>query len=209
MDGVLIHSEPVWETLEREYLPKVFGAEIAARMGSLVGLGIVDVVERAQALGSSVGLTEYMPIALEMAIHVYESAPITDRIEVLVAHLTSNDFRLGIVSQSPEEWISRVVPRLSFRDQLDIIVSLQGHSELKRKPSPDGYTYVMRALTVPADNAFVLEDSNVGIAAGKASGAFTIGYRGNLLPGYEQTGADAYADTMDDVIKLVESFDGH
>ena len=49
----------------------------------------------------------------------------------------------------------------------------------------------------------VLENSNIGIESARASGAYIIGYRGDLVEGYEQTGADAYADTMNDVIKLV------
>jgi len=49
-----------------------------------------------------------------------------------------------------------------------------------------------------------LEDSNPGIASAKAAGAFTIGLRQNLIDGYQQVGADAYANTIDEVIALVD-----
>jgi HAD superfamily hydrolase (TIGR01509 family) len=205
MDGVLIHSEPVWEELERETLPQVFGADIAAKMGSLVGLGVVDVVERARSLGATITLEDYLPVAHEMAVTVYETAPITDGLENLARRLRSLGFRLGVVSQSPEEWISRVIPRLTFNKELDIVLSLQGHPDLRRKPNPDGYVHAIASLGSSPANSFVLEDSNIGIQAGKASGAYTIGYRGNLVLDYTQTGADAYADTMAEVQKIVEN----
>ncbi len=83
---------------------------------------------------------------------------------------------------------------------------MQDRPDLKRKPAPDGFVEAFRMLGATPADSFVLEDSNPGIESGKAAGAYVIGYRGNLVNGYEQTGADAYADTMDDVIKLVKKF---
>lgn len=48
-----------------------------------------------------------------------------------------------------------------------------------------------------------LEDSNPGISSSKATGLFTIGYREHLPVGYDQKGADVYADTMKDVLEIV------
>ena len=209
MDGVLINSEPVWEELERAQLPKFFGADIFARMGSFVGIGVIDVIERAKSLGAVFEPAEYLKIADAMAREVYARAPITKDVDVLVQKLHDAGFRLGLVTQSPQQWLDQVLPRLSFKGTLEVVISLSGHPELKRKPHPDGYISALTTLSADPKHSAILEDSNPGIAAAKGSSAYTIGFKGNLPHGYEQTGADAYADTMDDVIKLVESFDGN
>ena len=206
MDGVLIDSEPVWDELERTQLPRFFGADIFARMGSFVGIGVIDVIERAKSLGAVFEPAEYLKIADEMAREVYARAPITKDADVLVQKLHDTGFRLGLVTQSPQQWLDQALPRLPFKDKLEVVMSLYEHPELKRKPHPDGYVSALATLNADPNHSIVLEDSNFGIQAGKASGAYVIGYRGNLVHGYEQTGADAYAETMDDVIKLVEKF---
>lgn len=206
MDGVLVNSEPVWEEVERERLTGFFGPEVFAKIGSLVGLGVIDVMKRARELGAVFDSAEYLKIADDMAKVVYARSPITENVDMLVEKLLSLGFRLGLVTQSPPQWVEQVVPRLSFMKNLETLVSLYNHPELARKPSPDGYMYAFKSLGASPQRSVVLEDSNFGIQSGKASGAFTIGYRGNLVSGYEQEGADAYADTMADVEKLVEEF---
>ena len=46
------------------------------------------------------------------------------------------------------------------------------------KPSPDGYLRAANALDIPADGCIVVEDTDVGIAAGRAAGMRTVGVRG-------------------------------
>ena len=206
MDGVLINSEPVWDELERTRLSKFFGADIFARMGSFVGIGVSDVIERATSLGAVFEPAEYLKIANEMAQEVYARSPVTRDVDVLAQKLLDMGFRLGLVTQSPQRWLNQVLPRLPFKDALGIVISLYEHPELKRKPNPDGYLSAIKTLDAEPAHSIVLEDSNLGIASGKTAGAYVIGYRGNLPRGYEQEGADAYADTMEDVIVLVERF---
>ncbi len=44
------------------------------------------------------------------------------------------------------------------------------------------------------------------VSSPDGTGAYVIGFKGNQVDGYVQMGADAYADTMDDVIKLAEAY---
>lgn len=46
------------------------------------------------------------------------------------------------------------------------------------KPDPEGYLLAARLLGVPPAECLVVEDSAVGITAGRAAGAFTAGLRG-------------------------------
>ena len=204
MDGVLVNSEPSWEVVEREFFPQMFGADVAAKMPNFVGAGLTTVLEKAWALGAVFERADAVKTYEEIARRVYAVAPRTHGINELAEKLISSGFKLGLVSQSPHSWINQVVPRLSFKDSLEAIVSLQDSPDLNRKPAPDGFLKAFKLLEAEPKLSFVLEDSNPGIAAGNASGAYTIGFSGNLPDGYEQIGADAYADTMNDVIKIVD-----
>jgi len=46
------------------------------------------------------------------------------------------------------------------------------------KPAPDGYLRAADLLDIPADGCIVIEDTDVGIAAGRAAGMRTVGVRG-------------------------------
>ena len=46
------------------------------------------------------------------------------------------------------------------------------------KPAPDGYLRAADVLDIPADGCIVVEDTDVGIAAGRAAGMRTVGVRG-------------------------------
>ena len=206
MDGVLVNSERAWDGEEGLLLESIFGKAIADKIGNTVGIGIHTFYETARRLGTTISYEEYLKRYDDAVAKVYGRSAMTEGLDELAANLLSSGFKLGLVTASPMSWIERIIPRLSFKEKLDVVISLHEREDLRPKPAPDGYIEALEILKADPKASFVLEDSNAGIAAGKASGAFTIGFRGNLTEGYEQTGADAYADTMDDVIKLVERF---
>lgn len=112
--------------------------------------------------------------------------------------------KIGLVSGSPESWIKLALEKTNITDTFNCIISLHDRADLGHKPAPDGYLEAMKKLGSDPQHTIILEDSNQGIQAAKASGAFTIGFRQLLIADYQQTGADVYADTMEDVIKIVE-----
>ncbi len=96
-----------------------------------------------------------------------------------------------------------VIDRLKFKDDLSIIISLDEREDLDHKPSPDGYLEAIKVLDTTPSSTIVLEDSNPGIAAAKAAGAYVVGLKLNLLPGYIQTGADMYVDKIDEIARIL------
>lgn len=204
MDGVLINSESYWAQFEEEFFQKIFGKRISKEIGHVPGRGVDKIYELAVALGATVDKERYMRGFEVVAMRVYDKAPLTPGIDELASVLVAHWFKIGLVTQSRHSWIDRVVPRLSFKDSVESIISTSERPDIDNKPSPDGFLAVLDELDADAKSSIVLEDSNPGIIAAKAADIYTIGYRGNLVPEYKQTGADAYADTMDDVIALVE-----
>lgn len=201
MDGVLIDTEREWSALRGG--DNVFGREIAEKLGDTIGATIRNEYEQAVKLGYTVDYKEYKRRYDKEAETVFVRAKITEGTEELVKELIARNFKIGLVSSSPRKWIDFLLPRLSFSDKIEQIISLNDCINLKPKPEPDGYLEALRNLQADPRKSFILEDSNPGIQAAKASGAYVIGFRGNLVEGYIQKGADAYADSMADVIKLV------
>jgi HAD superfamily hydrolase (TIGR01509 family) len=203
MDGVIIDNEHLWEIEKEKIYLTFFGKDIYEKMGTTVGLNVDGIYDKAVALGAQIdrnALTDAFNIS---AKHVYHVAPFTKGLEKLSSALLQSGYRLAIVSASPIAWIQEVTTRLPFEKDISLIISLHEHEELGHKPSPDGYNFAMKELGVTPEETVILEDSNVGIASAKASGAFTIGLRQNIVTGYNQVGADVYAETITDVYSLI------
>lgn len=203
LDGVLINDEHIWEQEKSKLFKKVFGQEVSDRLGSTLGLNIDAIYEKAVGCGAQVDSQTFTSAFFDTASDIYHTAPIPEGLDDLASFLKAQGFIVGIVSASPLSWITTVTKRLSFEDDIALIISLHERPDLPHKPAPDGYIEAMRSLEAAPESTFILEDSNAGIQSAKASGAFTIGLQQNLTEGYEQQGADAYAATMRDVVGLV------
>jgi len=207
MDGVLVDSERAWEPVDAAIWEKIVGSEVRKRMGSLLGMSLRSSYEKAIQCGSLVDYEKLLEEYAAVRVSVYAKSTVTKGVDTLAGKLVASGFRLGLVSSSHIDSINQVLPRLQFANKLEVVISLNDTPSLRPKPSPDGYVEALKRLDADPKTSFILEDSNLGIQAAKASGAYVIGLREHLLDGYEQTGADAYADTMDDVAKLVKEFD--
>jgi HAD superfamily hydrolase (TIGR01509 family) len=205
MDGVLLDTENYRLAHDKVFFKELFGEKIAEELGLPIGLSIHSIYVKAVALGFQMPEEEYVKRHDEQAKNIYPNIPLTQNMEKLVDKLVSLHYRLGLVSSSRQNWIELVLDRLSFRDQFQVIISLNDRPDLAPKPNPDGYLEAMKQLGASPKTSIILEDSNTGIKAAKASGALTIGFRQNLIPGYEQVGADHSANNVDDVIRIVES----
>lgn len=204
MDGVLIDSESSWVKYDTSFLLKMFGKDIADKIGVTVGLTVNTVYERAVSFGAVADKDKFIEMYDNQAHSIYSQSEITKDIDHLVAELDKLNFRLGLVSSSRQNWIDKVLPRLSFRDKLEHIISVNDRPDLKPKPAPDGYLEAIKELSATPRTTIILEDSNSGIKAAKASGAYVIGFRKNLVDGYEQEGADIYANDVHEVVDIVK-----
>lgn len=203
IDGTLLDSERAWSDSGIDVVASTFGPEIAREVGDQVGLDISEAYDRAIALGGHADKAAYLRNYDEAAREVYRRAQFTEGLDRLAAFITERDMPVGLVTNSPLQWIEHVPERLPFAARIGCVISLPARPDLRPKPAPDGYIEALRVLGADAAASFVLEDSNTGIAAATAARIFTIGFRAHLLPGYEQTGADAYADSVEDVIRIV------
>lgn len=204
MDGVLIDTEREWAASQAS-LENIFGKDIVGKMGDMVGLTIKTEYEKAVGMGFALSYEEYVKRYDQEAVRVFEKARVTEGVNELGEKLLELDFKLAIVSSSRRAWINFLLPKLSFGDKFDQIISLDDYPELKPKPAPDGYLEALKSLRIDPKRSIILEDSNRGIQSAKAAGAYVVGFKGNLGEDYRQEGADVYANTMAEVATIVES----
>lgn len=207
MDGVLVSSISYWHKYVEEVWPDLVGPEVAAVCHVPVGQTPASVYAEAVKHGSKVSKETFMQKFDELAIKVYQEAPFTTGIEELGGFLQNKGYKLGLISSSPKLWIDSVVQRLSFGNQIEAIISINDNADLKPKPHPGSYIQIIDQLGARSETSIILEDSNSGIQAAKSAGVFTIGLTTNLMPEYTQHGADIYANTVEEIIKIVEDFD--
>ncbi len=203
LDGVLINNEPLWEIEKKKVFTELLGEKVFSILGPTTGLDINTIYAKLVGLGATISRDEMHSIFSKKALTIYRDTPITQGIQELGVKLVSHSYALGIVSASPKEWMDLVIQRLAFKDSLSVVISLEERKDLAHKPSPDGYLEAIKKLNSLPESTTILEDSNTGIAAAVASGACVIGLKQNLITGYEQTGADIYAETVDDILSIV------
>lgn len=108
----------------------------------------------------------------------------------------------ALASSSPRKFIDRFLDETGLAELFDYTVS--GEECENHKPAPDVYVHAMEALGVHADEVLVVEDSPLGIAAGRAAGAFVLAPSVPSAPNVDQSEADACIEGLDQVLEYLE-----
>ena len=83
---------------------------------------------------------------------------------------------------------------------------VSGEEFEESKPNPEIYLSVPRALNCTAEECIVVEDSEYGIAAGKAAGMYVVARRESELPVCQKE-ADIIIDSLDEIVTCLGRFD--
>lgn len=112
---------------------------------------------------------------------------LTPGLPQVLKELRDGGWLLGLVSNSSMQTLDAALRECGIEDGFDTVVS--GWDLNRKKPDPYIYELTMRELNVEADQCVIVEDSPVGIQAGKAAGAtvFALRDRDGLL---DQRGSD-------------------
>jgi HAD superfamily hydrolase (TIGR01509 family) len=182
MDGTLVETEQYWGeamfalardlggTLSAAARERTVGTSMRVAMGILqADLGVVRsegemrddirwVEDRTAELMATGGIA-WRPGARELVVSVRRTG-----------------VRTALVTTTPRRLAALVLQRIADDlggDPFDTTVC--GDEVPARKPDPAPYRQAMAALDVAADGCLVVEDSQVGVAAGLAAGASVLG----------------------------------
>ncbi|MBP9702423.1 HAD family phosphatase [Candidatus Woesebacteria bacterium] len=207
MDGVLADTETEWERIGFDQLLKEhFGDVLFAKVEVRGGVSIKGIFDLYVAAGWSGDYEPFEKKCIEMGERIYGTIPLTEKLNELIKYLAGEGYKIGVVSSSLLPWVKTLVDRIAENKSISLILSVNNHPTLKSKPAPDPYIHAMEKLGVKPEKTIILEDSQTGVTAAKASGAHVIcfteyhhGYDWQPLP----ENADYYAKDVTEVREIV------
>lgn len=116
---------------------------------------------------------------------------------VVVKELKKRGYRVALASSTGPKLIARIMEETGMRPWFDLIVS--GGQFKQSKPDPEIYHYTAKTLKVKEEECFVIEDSEVGIQAGKAAGMTVAALRDDRF-GFDQGKADHHMDSLMEIL---------
>jgi len=174
-------------------------ADRLARVGTNDRTALVELLARAP---KPVGLEAFMA-ERRLLGNSYEDGTIQPMPGLVdfVRGLRAAGVKTGLVSSTSARLILAALDHMGMMALFDVI--LCGDMVERTKPDPTCYQKAMAFLGVAPSDCVVIEDSAVGIRAGRAAGAYVIAYRGAGIP-QDTREANAAADTFAECAALLQ-----
>lgn len=139
------------------------GRSTRVKLQMLVGMGHIsaDLVEaiKASKQTTTVNLAKQL-FSLDMSkIHLF-------------TRLKMKGIKIGVVSNAVRETVDLLLELIGVKDLVD--VTLSNEDVERNKPDPEGYLKAMKILGVNSNETVIIEDSEVGVKAAKATGAKVV-----------------------------------
>ncbi|ADJ13413.1 HAD family hydrolase [Halalkalicoccus jeotgali] len=191
MDGVIVDSEDYWVEREREeLLPAVVEEDVP--VSEITGMNYKEIYEYLDSNYTTlVERSEYIDRFEALAEEIYtEHAELMPGFRDLLEALHERGVRTAIVSSSPPDWIGTVTDRFDLAG-FDEIVSAE-HIDGPGKPEPAIYEHAAGEMDVSPAECVVVEDSEHGVEAAAAAGAYTIAYGTATNDEHDHSAADEH-----------------
>jgi HAD superfamily hydrolase (TIGR01509 family) len=173
LDGVLIQSEEVWDTVRERFTREQGGRYDAEIQRAMMGMSST---EWSRFLHETAGIPhspqQINDAVVRLMLEAYaEHLPLIDGAIDAVQRL-SGTFPLGLASSSNRQLIDAVLAAAGLEQYFAATVSSE---EVARgKPAPDVYLEAARRLGVEPTSCAAVEDSHGGIRSAKAAGMRVI-----------------------------------
>jgi HAD superfamily hydrolase (TIGR01509 family) len=200
LDGVVIQSEEVWDSVREGYVRERGGRYDEIVQRAMMGMSSV---EWSRYLHEQAGVPD-APAAINAEVvrrmqerYRGELPLIPGAVEAV--QRTADRFRLGLASSSNRELIDAVLEAAGLAELFEATVSSE---EVERgKPAPDVYLEAARRLGVAAARCGAVEDSHGGIRSAKAAGMFVIAIPNPSYPPDEEAlaGADVVLHSIEEL----------
>jgi HAD superfamily hydrolase (TIGR01509 family) len=196
-DGLLLDTEGLW-TIAQEKLFAAHGFEFTIdHKRDFVGVaGPLAEARLAELLAAPDRGPQLLEELNELVMREAKEAGATAMpgAEDLVAAIGDAGIPLGLVSNSPLEWVDAVLAPSNLGERFDVV--LTPDDGLEHKPDPALYIEACARLGAEPRRSVGLEDTATGIAAAKRAGLTVIGIPS--IPGVVLEGADVVAESLVD-----------
>ena len=174
-DGVILNSEPEYMKQNMLYMDSLGISYNYDIIKSMVGTHEnyqIDyfVKNHPQKLSYDEVKKEWYDFLNEHPFDIAKA--ISPNVDVLVKYLKEKGYKMGIASNSSVEYVSDCAKTAGILDYMEFVMS--GLGMAKPKPNPEIYLEAAKRLGVTPSECVVIEDSKVGIEAGKNAGMTVI-----------------------------------
>lgn len=182
-DGVLVDSEVIYLESLVNYLKSLNRSTEIEHVQYVVGKKAEEISRNLMEQFDLQGYTIEEIVAGQRECFTrywekYEVKPMKGLVEFL-KRCKAHGLTLAIASSSRSAYIEDLLERLQISAYFDYIVS--GEVVEKGKPAPDIFLYTLERMGLDKKDVVIIEDSVNGIQAGKASGIYTIGFKGSKI----------------------------
>ena len=197
LDGILIHSEEVWDAVRERYVREAGGRYDDEVQRAMMGMSSA---EWSRYLHDHAGVRDSpeeinAEVVRRMLAAYAEELPLIEGAVEAVRRLESR-WPLGLASSSNRPLIDTVLDLAGLTASFRVTVSSE---EVARgKPAPDVYLEAARRLGLAPARCAAIEDSHSGIASARAAGMYVVAIPNPSYPPGDD--ALAAADTVLDSI---------
>jgi HAD superfamily hydrolase (TIGR01509 family) len=169
MDGVLVQSEEVWDSVRERYVRERGGRYDEEIQRALMGMSSVEWSRYLHEVAGVPDPPEQIndEVVRRMLDAYREHLPLIPGAVDAVKRIAAR-YPLALASSSNRPLIDTVLEEAGLKDCFRVTVSSE---EVERgKPAPDVYVEAARRLGVPPERCTAVEDSHSGIRSAKAAG---------------------------------------
>lgn len=171
MDGVLIDSENFYMTGTYDWIKKKGFKGSFFEVLKLIG---TDMTGTYNLLYKMLNGRYTIDEIKQMNTKYFKEHPICykdimfDKSEDFLSFLKENNVKTALCSSSDKKLIKKVLIDCKIEKYFDIVISAEDVKNVK--PNPEIYLKAKDALNIKTEDIFVIEDSTMGIEAGKRAG---------------------------------------
>lgn len=174
VDGLLLNTEFLWEKAWSDIAEKYHVPQFSEIFHKVVGISGSDVTKVLdENLGNVENREELLDAARKLGTqYLDERIELMPGVVELLDTLEKLHIRKAVATTTNREATMKRLTKMGIIDRFEYI--LCGDEVIKRKPSPEIYLKVLKAVHCDANNVLVLEDTGYGVQAAHDANAKVI-----------------------------------
>ena len=129
-------------------------------------------------------------------IEILESMPLRPGIHRFMKEIKARGLKIGICTTSNEKVAHTVADKMLADIGFDVLIA--GDMVARKKPDPEIYLSALAKIGVAPGDCLVVEDSSIGVRAGKAAGCRVIATVNGYTKDEDLAGADLVVSCLGD-----------
>lgn len=125
-------------------------------------------------------------------------------LDELLIELKHRNIKIAVASNSSASRLKEAIKVLDIEQYFDLIASATDLGHLK--PDPYVYLYAMDVFKIVGNETIIVEDSRLGITAGKKAGAYVVALK-DEYGAIDQNDADRVLDDIRNVIDFIDELE--